>query len=108
MEDKEAQEKIIASVLLEETMRSEVAADMVAKRIRQRLDACCTPILTPEEEALGYKLAVVDEKAELLDYPYKAGTLSSSKGAYHRQCGWDKCLSRMSGAGFTAKIVRLI
>ncbi len=37
--DKEAQEKIIASVLLEETMRSEVAADMVALKVRQRLEA---------------------------------------------------------------------
>lgn len=37
--DKEAQEKIIASVLLEEVMRSEVAADMVAQKIRRRLDA---------------------------------------------------------------------
>lgn len=38
--DEKAQEKIIASVLLDEgVMRSEVAADMVALAIRQRLDA---------------------------------------------------------------------
>ena len=40
--DKETREKIIASVLLEEgVMRSEVAADMVALKIRRRLDAHC-------------------------------------------------------------------
>jgi len=48
--DKEAQKKIIASVLLEETMRSEVAADMVALKIRRRLEAYGFGYRKPEGE----------------------------------------------------------